>query len=214
MKNAMPAGRQEKLKLTLKKILITFSVLFFAFFILSYSIFNASAQTLAAKKPVLKFTVSPSVTPLPSPKPEIQYYLPYPGILPDHPLYPLKMVRDRIWLWLTTNSLRKVEVLLLFADKRLGAGKALIEGNKVSLGLTTIEKAEKYLERAVNQLEREKTKGPELGKLGEKLKTASQKHEEIIAELKENLTGDTKVALENLLVYPKTVLEKVQKILE
>ena len=40
----------------------------------------------------------------------VNYQLPYPGrILPDHPLYFLKMIRDRIWLFFTTNSLKKAE---------------------------------------------------------------------------------------------------------
>src|SRR3989337_1880549 len=63
----------------------------------------------------------------------IDYYLPYPGLLPDHPLYWLKMVRDRVRLWLAFNQVKKAELLLLYADKRLGASKAVAEGNKVAL---------------------------------------------------------------------------------
>src|SRR3989304_3402352 len=77
------------------------------------------------------------------------YYLPYPGILPDHPLYWLKMVRDRVQLVVTTNNLGKAERLLQYADKRLGAAWALIDGNKKPLGMTTLTKAEKYLGQAV-----------------------------------------------------------------
>ena len=110
---------------------------------------------------------------------KVDYYLPYPGILPDHPLYWLKMVRDRVQLWLTTDSLQKAERLLLYADKRLGAGWALIEGNKADLGITTLTKAEKYLEQAVSA-------GQKLGE-GEKevefkakLAKAIKKHEEVL----------------------------------
>lgn len=109
------------------------------------------------------------------------YYLPYPGLLPDHPFYWVKMARDRIQLWLTTDKAAKAEKLLSYADKRLGAGWALIDGNKKTLGVTTLSKAEKYLDEAVA-----------LGKdttLRENLKKAIRKHEEVIVLLKEK-AGD------------------------
>ena len=37
---------------------------------------------------------------------QIEYYLPYPGVLPDSPLYKLKMVRDRVKLWITRDATR------------------------------------------------------------------------------------------------------------
>lgn len=113
------------------------------------------------------------------------YYLPYPGILPDHPMYWLKMVRDRVQLWLTTKPETKAEKLLLYADKRLGAGWALVEGNKISLGVTTLTKAEKYLEKALvmsAELDQESS-------LVEKLNKASLKHKEVLLIVK-NKVGD------------------------
>jgi hypothetical protein len=116
----------------------------------------------------------------------VDYYLPYPGILPDHPLYWLKMIRDRVQLWLTTQPLAKAEKLLLYADKRLGAGWALIEGNKQELGVTTLSKGEKYLTRAI----------AEAGKLGEggdetrfkeRLGKGIRKHQEVLGLLKEKM---------------------------
>ncbi len=110
---------------------------------------------------------------------KVDYYLPYPGILPDHPLYWLKMVRDRVQLWLTTESLSKAERLLLYADKRLGAGWALVEGNKPGLGITTITKAEKYLEQAVS-LAQKLSEGEAEVKFKAKLAKAIKKHEEVL----------------------------------
>ena len=73
------------------------------------------------------------------------YLLPYPGILPNHPLYWSKMIRDRIQLMTTTDPTQKMQLLLLFADKRLAAGQLLIATGDNSLGISTITKAEKYL---------------------------------------------------------------------
>jgi len=118
----------------------------------------------------------------------VDYYLPYPGILPDHPLYWLKMIRDRVQLWLTTNPLAKAEKLLLYADKRLGAGWALVEGNKKELGVTTLTKAEKYLERAVMETKKLGEGGDEM-RFKERLGKATMKHKEVLGLLIDK-TGD------------------------
>ena len=115
----------------------------------------------------------------------VDYYLPYPGILPDHPMYWLKMIRDRVQLWLVGSSEAKAEKLLANADKRLGAGFQLIEGNKISLGVTTLTKAEKYLEQAT-QLGMSQEGALDLQK---KLMKASQKHVEVLKLIREK-TGD------------------------
>jgi len=107
----------------------------------------------------------------------VDYYLPYPGILPDHPLYWLKMVRDRVGLVLTTAETAKAEKLLLYADKRLGAAWALIDGNKVPLGVSTLTKAEKYLEQAAQLRDSFTDK--------DKLDKAIKKHLEVLALLKD-----------------------------
>ncbi len=115
------------------------------------------------------------------------YFLAYPGILPDNPFYWLKMIRDRLLLTLSTSS-QKTEKLLLYADKRLGAGKSLIEKNKVQLGVTTVTKGEKYLEKAV--LEWEKTKDDEFKN---RLSKAIDKHEEVLKEIVTKAEGSEEV---------------------
>lgn len=196
---------------TLKTILSTISTLAFSFLILSISVFRVSARTpLPITNSSGQNLVLPTVTPLPSPK--IDYYLPYPGILPDHPLYSFKMIRDRIWLWLTTDPLKRAEVMVLFADKRLGAGKVLVEGNKVALGLTTLEKAEKYLERSVGELEKAKKEGKNVQSLIDRFNQAVLKHREILNQEVSRLSGDDKAFGERLLAYPKQLLEKLIQI--
>lgn len=118
----------------------------------------------------------------------VDYYLPYPGILPDHPLYWLKMMRDRVQLWLTTKPLAKAEKLLLYADKRLGAGWALIEGNKQELGVTTLTKGEKYLARAIAEADK-LGKGGDETRFKERLEKGIRKHQEVLGLLREK-TGE------------------------
>lgn len=143
-----------------------------------------------------------------SPQKEVDYYLPYPGILPDHPLYFLKMIRDRIWLLLTTDPLKKAEVLLLFADKRIGAARVLVEGGKPELGLTTATKAEKYLEKAINQEKLAQEKETKI--FLEKIKKASLKHEEVLVALSRSLEGKEDL-FEQLLNYSRQGLKKIEE---
>lgn len=147
------------------------------------------------------------ISPTPTLVPKIDYYLVYPGVLPDQPIYKIKAVRDRIWLLLTTDPLKKSELLLLYADKRAGAGKVLIEGNKIDLGITTFWKGEKYLEQAVKEIEQAKEKKLNISAMVEKIRKASLKHEEILLEIKEKISPDGKASIEEILKY----LEEIQK---
>jgi hypothetical protein len=175
------------IKYQILKLILSLLVGVFAFEFLVTS-------TLAVAKP----------TPLPTPTPErVDYFLVYPGILPDHFLYSVKMVRDRVLTFLTVDPLKKAELFLLFADKRLGAGKALIEGNKTDLGVSTISKAEKYLEQAVNQAKIAGQNGKDSKIILEKLNRATRKHEEVILDLITKVSGDAKSTLEKVLEYPR-----------
>ena len=114
-------------------------------------------------------------------KKEVNYYLAYPGILPDHPLYWLKMVRDRVLLWLARDPGVRIERLLLYADKRVGAAEALMEGNQPELSVATATKAEKYLEQAVGEAAALDAGAEGRYELFEGLRVATLKHEEVLA---------------------------------
>lgn len=199
----------------IKKIVPLAAICFFAFAILFVSIKRTTVDirpSLAAAK--IKFSVSPAPSPAAtvSPTPKSNYFLVYPGILPDSPLYQLKMVRDRIWIWLTSGTVERANLFLLYADKRVGAGKALIEGNKVGLGVSTILKGEKYLERAIKEIEKAKKEGKEVGLQAGKIKNALLKYEEVLFELEEKVNPEGKAAIEDLLKFMKTLQEKATKI--
>ena len=199
----------------LKKILSILAVLAFAAGILLISLYRVTSfvrPSLAVSS--LRFYVSPppeatsSPQVVPSPTPKVTYYLPYPGILPDNPVYKVKMLRDQIWLLLTSDPVKKAELLLLFADKRIGAGEVLIKGNKVSLGISTLIKGEKYFERAIAEVDKAEKKGMKVGDISVKLQTAPLKYEEVLTSLKETVSPDGKAALEDLLKPIRNLQEK------
>lgn len=201
----------------LKNIFTIFLALVFALGILITSVVETSAQSSSQNyqmAPVIEEEQIVDEDKLAVGKKEVDYFLAYPGILPDHFLYPVKMIRDRIWLWLTTDSLKKAEKLLLFADKRLGAGKALIEGNKVDLGITTLTKGEKYLQRAINQERVAKDKGRDTKDFLEKVYQASLKHEEVLLELQQKVISESRPTFDETLKINNQAQEQLQPLLE
>ena len=195
----------------MKKIIFLIAVVVFAFWVLAVSVVRTVAIEGQSASQNYKITV-PTATQSVQ-KQEIDYFLAYPGILPDHFLYPVKMIRDRIRLWLTVEPLKKAELMLLFADKRLGAGKVLIEGNKVDLGISTLSKAEKYLQRSLTQIETIQKKDEKTRLFWEKLTTAAAKHEEILVSLKEKVGDSAKPALEESLNLVRQIQVQIKQAL-
>lgn len=116
-------------------------------------------------------------TPQPTPTP-IHYDLAFPGILPDHPLYKLKVLRDKISLRLIDSPQQRVAFYLLQADKGVLAMAILVDKKNYPLAATTLLKAEHNMTMLVNELYR--FDQPPVPELLEKLKIASLKHLEVI----------------------------------
>jgi len=108
----------------------------------------------------------------------INYELPYPGLLPDSPLYFLRVTRDKIVGFLISDPLIKTEFDLLQADKRLNAGIYLFNKGKISLALSTISKAENYFDEALSKLGEAKKEGKNITDMEVKLNQALKKHQQ------------------------------------
>jgi hypothetical protein len=126
----------------------------------------------------------------PTSTPSLEYQLPYPGLLPDHPLYIVKRLRDRILLLTARTSERRVTLELLFADKHLSMGQILWERGDVSLAVTTIEEGELYLLRAVSDLIALEKKESIPPGFADKLELAGRKHADIITRLIASADGE------------------------
>ncbi len=116
-----------------------------------------------------------------------QYILPYPGILPDNPLYFLKAFRDRLVSFLIADLLKKAQFDLLEADKRLAAAMFLFDEHprKEELAETTISKGENYFEYAIMATREAKQQGMDISDIVRKLATSSQKHKYVIEQMKD-----------------------------
>lgn len=126
---------------------------------------------------------------------KIEYYLPYPGMLPDSPWYKLKAARDRVSLWLIFDPERKAAKELFLADKRINAAVFLAEGGKEDLAVSTATKASKYIEQAVNRAVKLAEEGKDVKSLLNTLATATAKHGEILSALERESGGAGREAL-------------------
>ncbi len=185
-----------------------------AFIILSISILRSSAIRpsidvySATPKPELKAGDT-------NDKIEIAYVMPFPGrILPDSPFWPLKALRDKVWLGITTNPMKKAELSLLFADKRLMSSRELFKINKPQLAFTTLTKAEKYLEEGSVIEKNERKRGFDTKSFLFTLATASLKHREIIEEMLNIIPDDIKPEVIKAEDYSRNVYKECRDALQ
>lgn len=186
------------------KAVVSFSLLSFAFLILLISVFRSAS----VKYEFSEATVKPQVEIKKESVEKIEYYLPYPGrVLPDSSLWFLKAFRDKIWLSFTTNTSRRAELKLLFADKRLAMSKILFEKGNPELGYSTLSKGEKYLEEASKEELFNRKKGIETLPFIQRLTLSSLKHVEVINEILLIAPEDAKPKLVEVKEYALKVYE-------
>lgn len=143
---------------------------------------------------------------------EIEYTLPYPGILPGHPLYFLKMARDRVLGWFITDPLKKAEYNLLMADKRLNSGLFLLEKGQTTLAESTFSKGEKYLEKALDEAQKAKAAGHDTTALMSRLSLATLKHQEVLSEVLEKVPEPAKAGIREALEKSQKGIERVREV--
>lgn len=115
---------------------------------------------------------------------KVIYNLPYPGILPDHPLYFVKIIRDRINEFLTRDNLKKSQIYLLNSDKRAAMAMALARTGKNKQAIDTFSKAEKYGLLVPQYLKIAKEQGESApSSFIETAKLSNAKHQELIDEM-------------------------------
>lgn len=173
------------------------------------TIFTPSVAYPAETMVVLPTQVSTaSAQPLKS-----EYYLPYPGVLPDSPFYKLKAARDRIVLWLTFDMEKKAWRQIGYADKRVNAARFLLEGGKSDLAVSTVSKAEKYLGQAFVIAESQTKAGRDVKSLLLTLSKSIDKHGEILEDMTTKTSGPQRSMVEDLIKLNKLLSERTAQVL-
>lgn len=134
-------------------------------------IFFISVFSGILSRPVV-FAQKPSVT---------AYQFPWPGILPDHPFYKLKVLRNKIIYNIIYSPVKRVEFDLLMADKMLYASKLLLDKGEGDLAKETALKGENYFSILVADYARVKQRNEIIsGKLRTRIDQAYEAHQQLI----------------------------------
>lgn len=139
----------------------------------------------------------------------VQYNLAFPGMLPDNPLYKLKVLRDKIMLALTNDPMKKIDFFLLQADKGILAAAMLVDKNKVDLASETAFKAEHNYTLLAQELWNLPKKPDEA--FFKRLETAALKHQEVLASLIKRVPDDKRNPFEQVLDFSKRNWESVKE---
>jgi hypothetical protein len=114
----------------------------------------------------------------------IVYTLPYSGILPDNPLYPVKIVRDRFLEFFTRDYYKKAQIYLLFSDKRVSMSIGLADKGKWAMATSTLNKAEIYTQKTIDLAITSRKQGVAFPQeFIDKMRQSNQKHLEVIEDL-------------------------------
>lgn len=184
----------------------------FGFFVFATLIFVVSVLRSAEARYV--FTQSPSPSPDGNQKIEINYQMPYPGrVTPDNPLWSLKALRDKLWLTINFSSQKKAEILLSNANKRIQMAQTLFEEDKPDLAVSTVTKAEKYLEEAVAADKKARVEKKGNLEFTQSLALSILKHRQALESMLIIAPEDAKPAIVKALDYPKKLFEEVKNII-
>lgn len=138
------------------------------------------------------------------------YALAYPGILPDHPLYVVKMVRDRVKLWLTREPLSRSQLLLLYADKRLAASLVEMQKSKIDVAVSTAAKSLNYFDQSADQLQALPLEMPGVFESWQKMRLASEGYELYLLEMKEGVPDGTRTLFDRMIERVGVVREQAE----
>lgn len=140
---------------------------------------------------------------------KVQYDLAYPGVLPDHPLYKLKVLRDKISILLINDTNKRIDFYLLQADKGIHATAMIVDKKKIELAKETLFKAEHNVTLLTYEFGKFQYKPN--SDFFNKLETASLKHQEVIKLLIERVPEKERKSFETVLAFSKTNLNTIMK---
>ena len=153
--------------------------------------------------------ITPTPTQTQAAQTHIEYDLAFPGILPDHPLYKLKVLRDKITAASILNSLKKIDFYLLQTDKGILATAMLIDKNKIDLAKATALKAENNFTLIAPQLYMLPKKPNK--DFFKRLETAGLKHQEVLRSIIKRVPKDKQKVFEQVIDFSKRNLQTIEE---
>src|SRR3990167_7791207 len=160
----------------------------------TYIFVSVFVSILTAINPVFASPIlAPQRTPELESTPSTEYILPYPGMLPDNPIYKLKTARDRLLIMFISSPANRADKYISLADRLFVEALKVAEKDKISLAVHTAFKAEHQMTLAVSSIVN--IDSPEQFKeIKEKTLLASQKHRELLAGIADRVKSDNDAA--------------------
>lgn len=144
---------------------------------------------------------------------KVAYNLPYPGVLPDHPLFFLKTIRDKFMEWTTRDNIKKAELFLLFSDKRVAMTQELIKKGKDKQALDIFLQGEQYFQKIPKILETSEKQGVSpSADLIQRLRLSNAKHKEVAETLLKNLPQGESAEINQILDLNKQINKELEKL--
>ncbi len=191
----------------MKKLFIVFSIIVLPLFV-TESVFAQGQSTEITTVPT---SADKQLTVTPSPVIPIKtYQLAFPGLLPDNPLYKLKLLRDKITAFFIKDPQKKVAFYLLQTDKGIAMVPMLVDKKELELAKTTALKAENYYTMIMFVYKGNGTK-PD-SKTYQKLLQAADMHQQVLVGLLPKLKDNDKKVIEQVINFSKTNVNELKKI--
>lgn len=112
------------------------------------------------------------------------YVLPYPSTMPGGIAYKIHLVEEAILKYWYFGDFGQFNYNLKESDKYLVEAKTLFEYNQYLLGFKALEKSDLYFKNTLPQLVKAKVHGKNISSYRALLNEASQKHIEVLTQLK------------------------------
>lgn len=192
-----------EINIFMKKILLLVFVAFAVFFVQHAQAQESDSIIISSESAEVNSATSPAI---------INYNMAFPGMLPDHPLYKLKILRDRIIAALISDPQKKIDFYLLQTDKGILASAMLAEKKSFELAESTALKAENNYTLLTQQLGR-LNKKPDTS-FFTKLETAAAKHQEILRKIIKEVPKENKKTFEQVLNFSQRNLQTLKEFKE
>lgn len=157
--------------------------------------------------PSVSYAQTPTSIPTPTP---VKYDLAFPGMLPDNRLYKLKVLRDKVTLFLTRDPMKKAQYHLLLADKRIHMAAMLVDKGEIELAKETALKGENEYTLLVF-LFKDEGKKPDK-ELFNRLEKAALKHQEVLRSIINKVNKKNEKTFVTVLEFSERNLEELRTI--
>lgn len=179
----------------------------FLFLALGFSLFILFVSLQSANKS--RMTDSPSLV-------SNKFYIAK-EILPDHSLYPVLMIADRLRLELASAE-KRTYLLTAYGNRRLFYSRRLLEQGNTDLAFITLTKAFKYVNLSLSETiflfeESNLMRKDEYQKQAFFLLENLKAYDDFIASYRDQFSNDEKVGLETLSAENHYLAEKLRELL-